>query len=356
MTELTTHERVKRMYEHREADRVPVTDDAWAATVERWRREGLPEGVDYRDYFGLDRFAGIAADNSPRFPVETLEETEEYRIHRSAWGATLKNWKHRGGVPEYLDFTVTSPDAWAKVKKRMTPDRDRVNWKRLSENYAKQRGDGSWISAGFWFGFDITHSHFVGTERLLMAMATDPDWVVDMWNHELDVDIALFEMVWDAGYTFDAIGWPDDMGYKLAQFFSLGMYRELLKPVHKRACDWAHARGCRVHLHSCGDIRPFVPDLIEIGVDMLNPLEVKAGVDPVALKRDFGSKLALHGGLNAVLYEKPERLWAEMRRVIPDMKRGGGYVASTDHSVPDSVGLEKFAEFVRLAKELGRYD
>jgi uroporphyrinogen decarboxylase len=238
----------------------------------------------------------------------------------------------------------------------MTPDRDRVDWERLRREYPRWREQGAWIRAGFWFGFDITHSHFVGTERLLMAMCTDPEWVVDMWNHELDVDIALFEMVWDAGYRFDAIGWPDDMGYKLHQFFSLDMYREMLKPVHKRACDWAHARGCKVHLHSCGDIRPFVPELIEIGVDMLNPLEVKAGVDPVELKRQYGKELAFHGGLNAVLYEKPDLLWEEMKKVIPAMKAGGGYVASTDHSVPDSVSLEKFGEFVALAKQLGSYE
>jgi uroporphyrinogen decarboxylase len=352
---MTTNERVRRMYEHREADRVPITDDPWPATVERWRREGLPKAADYSEYLGLDRFVSIGADNSPRFPVETLEETEEYRIYKSAWGATLKNWKHRGGVPEFVDFTITDADKWTEAKQRMKADRDRIKWKRLEEEYPKWKKQGAWISAGFWFGFDVTHSWMVGTERALMAMATEPEWIVDMWNHQLDIDLALFQMVWDAGYRFDAIGWPDDMGFKLNQFFSLDMYRELLKPVHKRACDWAHARGCKVHLHSCGDIRPFVPELIEIGVDMLNPLEVKAGVDPVALKQQFGSRLAFHGGLNAVLYEKPEQLWVEMKKVIPEMKKDGGYIASTDHSVPDSVSLEKFQEFVKLARELGSY-
>ena len=86
-----------------------------------------------------------------------------------------------------------------------------------------------------------------------------------MWNHQLDVQLALLEMVWDRGYTFDSVFWWDDMGYKLSQFFSLAMYRDLLKPVHQRAIDWAHARGIKAHLHSCGDVRPFVPELVEIG-------------------------------------------------------------------------------------------
>jgi uroporphyrinogen decarboxylase len=238
----------------------------------------------------------------------------------------------------------------------MTPDRDRVDWKRLAEEYPKWRQEGRWISAHFWFGFDVTHSWMVGTERVLMAMVTDPEWITDMWNHQLDLDLALFGAVWDAGYRFDDIHWPDDMGYKLNQFFSMDMYRSLLKPVHRRACEWAHSRGVKVRLHSCGDIRPFVPELIEIGVDMLNPLEVKAGVDPLALKRQYGDRLGFHGGLNAVLYATPGKMWEEMRRVIPEMKKGGGYIASSDHSVPDSVSLEEFREFVRLAKELGKYD
>jgi uroporphyrinogen decarboxylase len=343
------------MFEHREADRVPVTDSPWAATIDRWHREGMPEGVSFREYFDLDRFESIGADNSPRYPERVVEQTDEYKVHKTRWGTTLRNWKTHGGVPEFLDYTITDADAWRAAKARITPDRDRVDWARLKAHYRRWRQEGAWISAGFWFGFDVSHSWMIGTERVLIAMATDPGWIVDVWNHLLDVDLALFGMVHEAGYTFDAIRWPDDMGYKLSQFFSLEMYRELLKPVHKRACDWAHARGAKVELHSCGDVRPFVPDLIEIGVDMLNPIEVKAGMDPVWLKQQYGDRLAFHGGLNAALYPYPERLRAQMREVIPVLKANGGYVASTDHSVPDTVSLKQFREFVALAKALGTY-
>jgi uroporphyrinogen decarboxylase len=161
-------------------------------------------------------------------------------------------------------------------------------------------------------------------------------------------------MVWDAGYTFDSIRWPDDMGYKHSQFFSVATYREILKPFHARAIEWAHAKGIKAELHSCGDIRPLVPELLEIGLDSLNPLEVKAGMDPIEMKTQFGDRLVLHGGMNALLYHEPEQLWDEMRRIIPVMKQNGGYVISSDHSVPDSVSLEQFREFVRIARELGR--
>lgn len=355
MVQLTSHERMKRMYEHRDADRVPIADGPWASTIERWHREGLPAGTDFAEYFGLDKIVGIHADNSPRYPERVIEETEDYIITFTAWGATAKNWKHAGGVPEFLDFTVKDRDSWAETKERMTPDRDRVNWEHLKNSYPKWRREGAWIGASFWFGFDVAHAWMIGTERVLGVMLEDPEWLSDIFNHYLDVDLALFQMVWDAGYEFDEISWPDDMGYKQHTFFAPRMYRDLLKPVHKRAADWAHARGVKVKLHSCGYIEPLIPDLIDLGIDMLNPIEVKAGLDPLALKDKYGERLAFHGGLNALLYNHPEQMWTEMKRVIPPMKKNGGFVIGSDHSIPDAVSFKDFQHFVDLAFELGSY-
>jgi len=354
--ELTSHERMRRMYAHQEADRVPVTDSPWNATIERWQREGMPTDVSYVDFFGLDKIAHIGVDNSPRYPTRIVEETDEYVVNTTAWGATLKNWKHIASTPEFMDFVIKTPETWAEAKARMTPTEDRIPWEHLKANYPTWRKEGYWIEAGLWFGFDVTHSWTVGTERLLMALLDEPAWCVDMFNHFLDVDIALLDRVWDAGYTFDAINWPDDMGYKQNQFFSMRTYRKLLKPVHKRAVDWAHAKGVKVRLHSCGDIRPFIPELVEIGVDGLNPLEVKAGMDPLTIKRTYGNDLLLHGGINAVLWDDKDAIAEEMSRVIPVVKENGGYIFSSDHSVPSAVSLENFRYIVDLAKQLGSYE
>ena len=206
-----------------------------------------------------------------------------------------------------------------------------------------------------WFGFDVTHSWTVGTERLLMALIEEPEWCVDMFNHWLDVDLALFDMMWDAGYRFDCIKWPDDMGYKNNQFFSMKTYRELLKPVHKRAIEWAHNKGIKAHLHSCGDINPFIPELIEIGLDALNPLEVKAGMDTLEIKKKYGKDLVLHGGINAVLWNDVDAITAEIEEKVPVLKESGGYVFSTDDSIPNNVGLESFRKVISRVKELGAY-
>lgn len=353
---MTSRERFARMFEHREADRVPIIDGPWAATIERWHREGMPEDVSYVDFFGLDKVAGIGVDISPRHPEKVVEETEDYVIRTTSYGVTLKEWKHAGGVPEFLDFTIVDRDTWAAAKARMTPSDDRIPWEHLKANYRRWRDEGYWIMGHLWFGFDVTHSWTVGTERVLLALVEDPEWLVDIFEHFLNVNLALLDKVWDAGYTFDSVTWPDDMGYKHSQFFSVRTYRQLLKPLHKRVADWAHARGVKVHLHSCGDVNPFIPEFLDAGIDALNPLEVKAGMDPVALKRQYGDRLVLHGGINAVLWDDLDAIEAEMRRVVPILKENGGYIFSSDHSVPSSVSLEGFRYIVELAKKLGSYE
>lgn len=356
MDKITCRERFLRMFDHKEADRIPVTDGPWSSTIERWHREGLPENCSYVDYFGLDNISDISVNNGPRYPVEVLYETDEHKIHTNSWGVKMKTWKHHGGTPEFLDFTIVDRPSWQKAKERMLPADDRVNWTYLKENYKNWEKRGDFIIAELFFGFDVTHSWVSGTERCLMAMVDDPEWLMDIYNAQIDLNLTMLDRVLDAGYKLDAIFWCDDMGYKGNQFFSVNTYRNLLKPFHKRAVDWAHARGLKARLHSCGDVNPFIPDLIDIGIDGLNPMEVKAGMNPVKLKQQYGDKLLFHGGINAQLYNEPEKLEEEMKKIIPVLKESGGYIFSSDHSVPDSVSLKDFQQIVNFAKELGKYD
>ena len=108
MKPMTSHERFKRMYEHRDADRIPVMDSPWSATIERWQHEGMPKDADYSDFFGIDRMGAIGVDNSPRYPEKVLEETEAHKIYTSSWGVTMKQWKHAASTPEFMDFTVVA--------------------------------------------------------------------------------------------------------------------------------------------------------------------------------------------------------------------------------------------------------
>lgn len=352
---MTSWERFKRMYEHRETDRIPIIDEPWSGTLRRWRREGMPEGMDWCDYFDVDKLGIINIDISPRMPEITLEETDRYYIRTSPWGVTMKHFKEEDSTPEFLDFTITTQEAWDQAKKQMTLKDDRIPWEMLRQNYDKWRAEGRWIRAVFWFGFDVTHSWMMGTENTLIAMMEEPELVEDMFDTYLSRCETLFSRVWDAGYHFDEIFWYDDMGYKGTTFFSPNMYRSMLQPYHKRAVDWAHNRGIYAQLHSCGDVMTLLPDIVATGVDALNPLEVKAGMDAFKIKKEYGDRLVLHGGINAVLWNDKDAILEEIDRKVPVLKENGGFIFSSDHSIPNSVSLENMKAIVEEVKRVGRY-
>ena len=345
-----------RTYRRQEIDRIMMVDSAWDGTVRRWKNEGMPEDVDWQDYFGFDKIVRIGTDNSPRHPYKVLEETDRYKIVTTGWGQTQKQFKELDSTPEVLDSYYNSSLRWEEAKERMlTHYEDRIPWNYIKENYPKWKAEGRFMQLLIWFGFDVTHSHMAGTENVLVGMYEEPEWITDMFDTYLQVSLGLAQKILDAGYEFDGIFWYDDMGYKNSPFFSPQMYRELLKPYHKKAVDWAHERGLVTEMHSCGFIEPLVPDLVDIGLEMLNPLEIKAGMDPNKLKSLYGDKLAFHGGINAQLWDKPELVKAEMERIIPIMKEGGGYVFASDHSIPNSVSFETMKQISELAHRLGKY-
>ena len=352
---MTSKERIARMYEHRQADRVPIIDSPWKGTIARWRAEGMPQNADWREFFGTDKCGGYGVNVSPRYEEKILEETDRYRIFTTSYGVTMKQFKELDATPEFLEFKVTTPEAWQDAKRRMNDLHGRIDWKRLKTDYAQWEAEGHWRSAGFWFGFDVTHSGMVGTETLLIAMLEDPDWVTDMFETYLSNSIRIFDEIWDAGYVFDEMLWYDDLGYKGTTFFSPEMYRALLQPFHKRAVDWAHSKGIVARLHSCGNINALLPDILATGIDCLNPIEVKAGMDPLQVKRDYGEHLTLHGGVNAVLWDDKERIVAEIERLVPQLKQGGGYIFASDHSIPSSVSLENFRAIIDTVKRCGSY-
>lgn len=352
---MNSRERIKRMYEHREADRVPVIDDPWRGTLRRWRSEGMPENVDWEDYFGVDKIGAFQVDISPGYEERILEENDRYAIVTSNWGVTMKQFKEEDSTPEFLDYRVSDALAWEEAKKRMTLEDERIPWDLLKNTLPKWQAEGRWIRAVFWFGFDVTHSWMMGTENTLIAMMEEPELVTDIFDTYLKNNIALYNRIWDAGFRFDEMFWYDDMGYKGTTFFSPQMYRELLQPYHKKAVDWAHDHGIVAQLHSCGDISTLVKDIVATGVDALNPLEVKAGVDAVKIKKEYGDRLVLRGGINAVNWSDKDAILAEIDEKVPVLMENGGFIFSSDHSIPNSVSLENMKSIVARIKEVGKY-
>lgn len=114
--EMTTRERMLRVLSHQEADRVPMVDGAWEDTISRWHREGMPAGVDWRDYFGVDKKELITVDISPRYPIKILSEDERCIVCTTEWGAVQKVFKEQDSTPEFLEYKIKTEEAWEELK------------------------------------------------------------------------------------------------------------------------------------------------------------------------------------------------------------------------------------------------
>ncbi|NLJ34850.1 MAG: hypothetical protein GX358_01240 [candidate division WS1 bacterium] len=351
---MNSRERINLALHHRQADRIALQDAPWETTVARWHTEGLPDGVSPTEYFGYE-LRGFSGDLSFRFPQETVEETREYTITRDANGALRRNWLHRTSTPECLDFTIRDRAGWDAHKHRLEVSADRVDFQHLKA-FTEAKQAGYWCHYSGVLGYDKSQG-IVGSENLLMSMITDPDWVHEMFMTSAEMLCQVAQIMLDGGFDFDGAFVYDDLGYRNGPLFSPDMFRRLLKPAHAMVYEFFHTRGLKVILHTCGGVAPLVPDLIDAGLDCLQPLEVKAGMDLVELKREYGRDLAFMGGIDAraMAHADPAVIEQEMRAKIPPAMEDGGYIYHSDHSVPDNVSFQRYERVIELALELGTY-
>ena len=167
----------------------------------------------------------------------------------------------------------------------------------------------------------------------------------------------MYETMTDGGFVFDGAFILCDLGYRNGLLFSPHHYDEQLRPTFRRLVDYFHGEGLPVILHSCGCVRELIPRFIEDGLDCLQPLEQKAGMDLPELKQAFGAELAFMGGIDvrAMAAPDPAVIEEEVRAKIPVAMAGGGYIYHSDHSVPHNVGLSRYQHVLELVGEYGQY-
>jgi uroporphyrinogen decarboxylase len=361
---MTSRERIGRILRREPVDRIGAFESFWGDAVRKWRAEGhLGEEESPHDHFGLDlRHAGwfhLVADLD--FENEILEETEEHRLVRDGNGSVLRRWKNKAGTPEHVDFLVRDRVSWeAHARPRLTDEsvlRRRIDF----EGYRAERTRCEQRDLFFFWGgvnvFECIHP-VCGHEHMLMGMALDPGWVKDMCEVYAELIVRLMEILFAEEGAPDGLYFFEDMGFKHKPFMSPSMYREIVWPAHKRTFDYAHARGLPVMVHSCGYVEPLVPGLIEAGMDCLQAMEVKAGMDLVRLKKQYGDRLAFCGGLDVrpLVANDQAAIAAELDRKLPAAMAGGGYILHSDHSIPDQVEYDTYRFFLERGLATGRYD
>ena len=186
-----------------------------------------------------------------------------------------------------------------------------------------------------------------GFESWMMSLAAEPDYVNALCEKLVDVWIENLRRFADAvGNRVQILQFNDDFGTQSAPFISVKMFRELIMPHYKRGLEWVHANTeMKVFLHSDGAIMPLIPSIIEMGVDILNPIQTSAtGMDAMTLKADFGDQLVFWGGSldcqKTLPFGTPEQVRREVTEHVRVFSPDGGYVFAPVHNIQAKVPAE----------------
>jgi uroporphyrinogen decarboxylase len=385
---MTGKERIERILRRQPTDRIGLFEVFWTETARRWSAEGhfaRPElaedhfGLDLRRCRPLDLVANLSlgqtvADENDTTRLgtatgppnagrkeEVIEETDTTRLVRDGNGAVLRWIKSSSGAPEHVDFLVKDRRAWEEhIRPHLVIEANhkcRVNvelYRAMRDHCAK---NSLFLTCGIVGPFDLM-TPVCGHEHLLVGMALDPRWATDMVEVYTRLTLELLETLFAGEGLPDGLWVWEDLAFKQRTFLSPAMYRELLFPAHRRIFQWAHDRELPVILHSDGFVEPLLPALVEAGIDCLQPLEVKAGMDLLRVKQRFGNRIALIGGMDARALETNDRaaVRAELEAKLPGAMAGGGYVLQVDHSVSNRVDYQTYKFFVETGLVIGNYE
>jgi uroporphyrinogen decarboxylase len=357
---MTSIERIGNILQRKPVDRIGLFEHFWGDTLGKWTEQGhLQQEEKLEDHFAFDMSGSwpfkLTADLDKE--DEIIEEDEETILVRNGNYAMLRTHKQHNATPEHVAFEVMERPQWEElIKPLLTPERRRIDF----DNYRKAKQAAAAKQRFFcWQGvnvFELMHP-VCGHEYMLMGMAMDPDWVRDMVNTYAQMTIDLMEILFSEAGQPDGVWFYEDMGFKERPFMSPQMYKEIVQPGHKKTIDYCHSRGIPVIMHSCGFVEPLLPGIIEAGIDCLQVIEVKAGMDPVRIHRNFGDQISLCGGMDArnLVANDLEAIKAELNEKIPLLKNGFGYILHSDHSIPDTCNYETYRYFVDEGMKLGRY-
>jgi len=361
-------------------DKVPLNvGGARPATLRRWRREGLPEGVSPQEYLGLvkcnlrsvnitsypsEGFKWAPSDTLlnlgpiPPFKYRVIREDERYRVWVDSLGVTQlgfqDDWRNGWSgfaTRTFIDFPVKSRDDFEKIKKRYDPNsRERypAKWPSLVERLRERDYPVAMTLRGpFWWTRDM-----MGLEGMLLAFYRDSSLVEDVLEHYLEFHLRVLPRALEE-VEVDYVVFNEDMAYKAGPMISPGMFRDYMSPVYSEICRMLRSHGVEVLVvDSDGNAEPLIPELIRAGVNGITPCEVAAGMDVLELRRKY-PRLVLFGGIDKRRLARSRRdIEKEVYRKVPPLVETRGYFPGVDHAVPPDVSFQNFSYFVSLLKKI----
>ena len=351
-------ERVLSAINHRQPDKVPV-DLRFVPEISRKLLSELQmDENQFWEWAGQDIFTIRPKFKNPASPVKYADPTiridengyfvDIYQVLFRKVTTEIQSYIEPLDLPPLGDMTSIEDlrhfawpkvDDWdySKIYKEMESKRDKALWPRSR-------------------GCFQTAQLMRGMEKFLVDLALDPEFACSIMDHVLEFVIEDARLTLESGkgkYTF--VEYNDDVATQKGMLISPAMWKKYVKPRMKAFCDMAHACGAKVKYHSCGSVYKIIPDLIEIGVDILNPIQTLAvNMDPFKLKEEFGKNICFHGAID-IQELLPSGSVREVKdyvkKIIDVVGKDGGYILAGSHTIQADAKVENIIAMIEVAKE-----
>ncbi|NIS82540.1 MAG: hypothetical protein GTO14_20570 [Anaerolineales bacterium] len=385
MTKLTSRDRVLAAIHHEEPDRVPLilgVDLTTGMMMHAYRRVKHHLKVERDDRY-LYAWPELGAAD-PDETVLRLLGSDARGVHDCFPQATYNRNRNRPqGTPYIDDWGVGQPEIAPgeyfprihPLKDAKTPDElgtyphwpdmtDPTRFMHANERAVELAEESEYaIFASPWLLFPFERAcQLQGLDTFLMNMALHTDFASALLNRIAGLcktHMAHFLEALDDNVDVIVIG--DDLGTQESLLISPDMYRRILKPIHADWIAFIKARTkAKIFFHTDGDVFPLLDDLVEIGVDILNPIQTSAGrmSNLTLLKRRYGKNLCFCGGIDThyvLPHGSTEEVHEEVRRVIRQLGPGGGYMVASVHSIMNDVPAENVIAMADAVKAYGHY-
>ena len=375
MEKLTSRERVKKTLSLQEPDRVPVDLGGRVTSIHKKAYHNLTQALGIKvnppiidpflsvmkidpqllDYLGVD-FQYIFT-RGPEYLMAHKIDEENYI---NEWGIQVKTvglHSQRISHPlEHASLQDLKNYAWPDPAK---PERTAGLRSEAQQLYSES--DYALVAAPVSGGIFEFGQHLRGMANFLMDMMLDKPFTNALLDRLLDIQIGLWEsFLNEVGDYVEIVQLADDFGTQKGLMISPKLFRELFKPRYARLIqEIRKSTPAKIFFHCDGSILSLIDDFIEMGVQVLNPLQPTAdNMDPTVIKRNFGKQLAFHGAIDnqqLLPYGEPEEIRSTVRRVIQSLAPGGGFILASAHLIEPDMPIENVLAMFEAVQEFGTY-
>jgi uroporphyrinogen-III decarboxylase len=322
---------------------------------EEWRAQGASqEEIDMVafdwDYVPIARCGAHVGARGGR-EEQVLEESDEYLIKRDFLGRTMKLSKGKATIPLPLDYPVEDMDTWLKHKPLYSFSEERIDWEAVAAA-KRARAEGMLVVASIPGGFD-TPRQLMGDEMACLAYFEQPELMHDILATLTDTAMSVFERL-TAELVPDQLSVHEDLAGKSGPLVGPRQIEEFIKPYFRRVWELLSSRGTRIfQMDTDGNIEPVIETFLDCGLNSIYPMEPAAGMDIVEVRRRYGKRLAMLGGIDKfAVREGKEAVRRELEYKMQPAMLEGGMVFGLDHRIPNGTPLGNYRYYADLGREI----